>query len=485
MTDDRYGQSGPTLRWESDCPGSDAHAWIEVRDKFTGEVFARVARGSSAHVDRAIADAFASRNACRAAPPHARAAALTHIADAVARAAEHFAQTMVRETGKTIRDCRAEVGRCIDTFRLSAHEAVGSAAAGHWVDMGISPRTSGYQAVIRRFPVGVCSFITPFNFPLNLIAHKIGPAIAAGCPWVLKPADKTPVTALLLAEILQSAGLPDGSWSVIPALVEDSNALIEDDRVALLSFTGSARVGYALKARAGRKRVTLELGGNAACIVEPDADLEHVAQRLTLGAFGANGQSCISVQRVYAHEQIFQPLIDLLTARARALVVGDPRDEHTDVGPLISEADAVRIEEWLGEAQTRHARILCGGVRRGSFFEPTWLTAVPADARISCQEVFGPVALIEPYASFEDALTRVNSSEFGLQAGIFTRELAKARRAFETLEVGGVVINDSPTMRSDALPYGGVKQSGIGREGVRSAIEELTEVRVMLVSGTP
>ncbi len=485
MMDDRYGQTGPKLRLESDGPASNAHEWIEVRDKFTGDVFAQVARGTQAHFDLAIADAFASRSACRASPPHARAATLTNIADAVARSAEHFAQVMVRETGKTIRDCRAEVGRCVDTFRLSAHEAVGSATVGHWVDMGISPRTTGYQAVIRRFPVGVCSFITPFNFPLNLVAHKIGPAIAAGCPWVLKPADKAPVSALLLAEILQSAGLPDGSWSVIPALVEDSNALIEDDRIALLSFTGSARVGYALKARSGRKRVTLELGGNAACIVEPDADLEHVAQRLTLGAFGANGQSCISVQRVYAHERVIQPLAELLTARARALVIGDPRDESTDIGPLITQADAERIEEWVSETKDRHARVLCGGARRGAFFEPTWLTGVPADVRISCQEVFGPVALIDSYASFEDALARVNSSEFGLQAGVFTRDLAKARRAFETLEVGGVVINDSPTMRSDALPYGGVKQSGLGREGVRSAIEELTEVRVMLVSGNP
>lgn len=406
---------------------------------------------------------------------------MTRIANGVAHGAERLAKVMVAETGKTIRDCRAEVMRCVDTFRIAAREAVGTAARGEWVDLGIAARTTGYQGIIRRFPVGVCSFITPFNFPLNLVAHKAGPAIAAGCPWVLKPADKAPLCALMLGEIMAEAGLPEGSWSIIPARVEDSAALIEDDRVAMISFTGSARVGYGIKARAGRKRVLLELGGNAACIVDEGADLDRAADRITMGAFGSNGQSCISVQRVFVHQSAGDGLTQRLAMRAKTLVCGDPKEERTDVGPVITEADAVRMISWVEEAVDHGAKLLCGGKRDGSLVEPTWLLGVRDIDRVCCEEVFGPVGVINTYEDFEEVLGRVNAGAYGLQAGVFTTNLGRAMLAFERLEVGGVVVDDVPTFRSDALPYGGVKMSGLGREGVKSAIEEMTELRTLVL----
>jgi acyl-CoA reductase-like NAD-dependent aldehyde dehydrogenase len=334
-------------------------------------------------------------------------------------------------------------------------------------------------------PIGPCSFITPFNFPLNLAAHKIGPAIAMGCPFVLKPAPQTPISAILLAEILAETDLPAGSFSVAPCDVADASALVEDERIKLLSFTGSAAVGWMLKSKAGKKKVVLELGGNAACIVDRNADLDLAAQRITFGAFYQSGQSCISVQRLFVHEAIHDDMKRRLIAGASQLKAGDPRDESTFLGPLISERDVQRIDLWVQEAVQAGAKILCGGRRppnqAGPFYEATIVENVPRHVKLNCEEVFGPAMTIEPFKHFDDACAAANQSRYGLQAGVFTQTLSHALHAWNELEVGGVIINDVPSTRVDNMPYGGVKDSGLGREGVRYAMQEMSEIRLMVL----
>lgn len=335
----------------------------------------------------------------------------------------------------------------------------------------------------QRVPVGPCSFITPFNFPLNLVAHKVAPAIAAGCPFILKPSDRTPVSALIMAEILAETELPEGAFSVLPVRLEDIGPLIEDDRLKLLSFTGSEKVGWELKARAGRKKVVLELGGNAACVVDeaPGAPLDFIADRVAQGAFFQAGQSCISVQRVLVHASLYDALREKLVERAKALRPGHPSDEATTLGPMIDEPAARRLEGWIQQAVQRGARVLAGGGRRGSVLDATVLEGVPEDASLSSEEAFGPVVLLQPFDSFDEALAQVNSGRFGLQAGLFTQDLSRAMKAWDELEVGGVVVGDVPSFRVDTMPYGGVKGSGIGREGVKYAIEDMTELRLLVL----
>lgn len=347
--------------------------------------------------------------------------------------------------------------------------------------MDISVRNQGLQSIISRFPSGVVSMITPFNFPLNLAAHKIGPAIAAGCPFVLKPSIHTPISASILGEILSQTSLPDGSFSILPCLDEDAHHFSADPRIDVLSFTGSSRVGWKLKSNAGRKKVLLELGGNAAVIVDSGMDLDYVADKITFGAFYSQGQSCISVQRVYVHESDYETLSQKLIERAKKLKVGDPLEDDTFIGPVISESDAKRIESWIHDAAEKGAKVIYGGHRNGSFIEPTILSNVDNTSTLYQEEVFGPVVFIQTFSTFEEAIDKVNHSAYGLQAGVFTNDLNKSFYSFNNLEVGGVVINDVPSVRVDSQPYGGIKESGFGREGIKYAIEEMTEPKVMLL----
>jgi acyl-CoA reductase-like NAD-dependent aldehyde dehydrogenase len=383
------------------------------------------------------------------------------------------------EAGKPIKDSRGEVSRLIDTFRIAAEESV--RIGGEVMNLEISPRARGYRGMFKRVPIGPCSFISPFNFPLNLAAHKVAPAIAVGCPFILKPASRTPIGALIIGEVLAETDLPEGVFSILPCRRDGAELFTTDDRLKLLSFTGSPAVGWALKAKAGKKKVILELGGNAACVVDEDADLTDAVQRIVFGAFYQSGQSCIGVQRVIAHERLYDDLRERLVAATRQLVAGDPKSEDTFIGPMISEREAERLHAWIEQAVTAGATLLCGGQRNGAMLEATLLEDVSQDQPVCNQEAFGPVAVLSRFDAFEDALAEVNDSAFGLQAGIFTRDLYKAQLAWDTLEVGGVVIGDVPSWRVDNMPYGGVKDSGLGREGIRFAMEDMTEIRNLVI----
>ncbi len=456
------------------------NAALEVTDKYSGLPAAAVAVADADCIERAISAAVAAEHPMRRLAAYERKAVLDHCVQRFSERREELAAVLCVEAGKPIRDSRGEVTRLIDTFQIASEEAV--RIGGEVMDLEISPRARGYSGMYRRVPVGACSFIAPFNFPLNLAAHKIAPAIAAGCPFVLKPASRTPIGALLIGEVLAETALPAGAFSILPCGRREADAFTTDPRLKLLSFTGSPEIGWQLKAQAGRKKVVLELGGNAACIVEPDwPDLADVVARLIIGAFYQSGQSCISVQRILVHRSIYAELRDRLVAAARDLVVGDPKDERTFIGPLISESEACRLESWIASARAAGGKLLCGGRRRGAVLEPTVLESVPATAELVAQEAFGPVVVMSAYDDFNDALDEVNASAFGLQAGVFTRDLYKAQRAWEALEVGGVIIGDVPSWRVDHMPYGGVKDSGLGREGVRFAIEDMSELRSFIV----
>lgn len=456
-----------------------ANTDLAVLDKYTGAVATRVALADAATVDRGIAAATAAAGPMRRLPAYQRQAVLEHCVRRFTDRAEEFAQALCVEAGKPVRDSRGEVSRLIDTFRVAAAESV--RIHGEVLELAISPRARGYRGMTQRVPVGPCAFISPFNFPLNLAAHKIAPALAAGCSFVLKPASRTPVGALLIGEVLAETDLPQGAFSILPTTRDTADLLVTDTRIKLLSFTGSAAVGWDLKARAGKKKVVLELGGNAACIVDQDADLDDAVRRLVFGAFYQSGQSCISVQRILGHDAIYAELRDRLVAATTALVVGDPRDETTFIGPLISEREAERIERWIASARQAGARVLCGGRRNGVLCEPTLLEAVPPDQPLCAAEAFGPVAVLSSFQRFGEALDQVNASRYGLQAGVFTRDLHRAQKAWDELEVGGVIIGDVPSWRVDHMPYGGVKDSGLGREGIRYAIEEMTEPRLLVI----
>ncbi len=455
------------------------NADLVVRDKASGAEATRVAQADAAAIDRAISLAADARAAMAALPSYARAEALQHCAQRFSERAEELAQALCIEAGKPIRDSRGEVTRLVDTFQVAAQEA--TRVGGEVVPLDISARSAGYRGQWRRVPIGPVGLISPFNFPLNLAAHKIAPAIAAGCPFVLKPASATPVGALLIGEALAETRLPAGAWSILPCSRAVADALVVDERLRLLSFTGSSEVGWDLRARAGHKKVALELGGNAACIVDAGVALDCVVSRLCFGAFYQSGQSCISVQRVIAHASVYDRLRSELVTAAKALRVGDPRDETTDLGPLISVDEAKRVEAWVREAVAAGATLLCGGTRDGAHMPATVLDGVPPELAVVRDEVFGPVVVLSQFTDFKDALAQANATRFGLQAGVFTSDIDRMYQAWDTLEVGGVVINDVPSWRVDHMPYGGVKDSGLGREGVRFAIEEMTEIRMLVV----
>lgn len=458
---------------------------LVVTNPYDGRAASRVPLADALAIDRAIAAAVEVTPQMRELPPHRRAMALRHCAKRFEERRRELAEACCVEAGKPIKYAEGEVDRLIDTFRFGADEA-GRANAGEVIPLALSPRAVGYRGMTQRVAIGPCSFITPFNFPLNLVAHKIAPAIAAGCPFVLKPADKTPVCALLIGEVLAECDLPRGAWSILPAKVEDAGALVEDERIRLLSFTGSDKVGWELKARAAKKRIVLELGGNAACIVDETmaGDLDDVVGRLVFGAYYQSGQSCISVQRILAHERIYDELRRGLLEKVKALVHGDPADPQTFIGPMIRPEAAQQLRRRIDDAVSRGAKLLCGGEAGGAYgtmMAAALLEDVPRDAELWREEAFGPVALLSRFTGFEAALAAVNDSRFGLQAGIFTRDVGRAERAWNELEVGGVMINEVPSWRVDHMPYGGVKDSGLGREGLRYAIQEMTEIRLMVV----
>jgi len=452
---------------------------LEVVDKYTGEVATRVARADRATVEEAIAAAAAAAEPMARLAGYERRAVLAHCARRFEERAEELAQALCVEAGKPIRDARGEVTRLIDTFRIGAEEA--TRIGGEVLPLDVTPRARGYRGMVKRVPIGPCGLITPWNFPLNLVAHKVAPALAAGNPFVLKPASATPVGALVVGEVLAECDLPRGAFSILPCAVPDAQPLVTDERVKLLSFTGSHDVGWQLKAAAGKKRVQLELGGNAACVVDVDTDLEDAVARLIIGAFYQSGQSCIGVQRIYVHQAIYDELRSRLVQATIALIAGDPKQEETFVGPMISEEDAERLEGWIREAVQSGAKLLCGGRRDRSLLEATLLEGVPKQLPLVCEEAFGPVAVLAPFSDFDQVLREVNDSKYGLQAGVFTRDLYKAQRAWDELEVGGVVIGDVPSWRVDHMPYGGVKDSGLGREGLRYSIEEMTEPRLLVI----
>jgi len=458
-----------------------ANTDLEVEDKHSGKLAYRVAKAGAEALEEAIGAADRAAGAMAAYPSHRRRDVLLHCVEQFEARRDELVEVLVVEGGKVIKDARGEVQRLIDTFQIAAEEA--TRVGGEVLPMDIAERTEGWMGMTKKVPIGPVSLITPFNFPYNLVAHKVAPAIAAGCPFVLKPADKTPVGALLIGEILAETDLPEGAFSILPLDVEDAAPLTEDDRLKLLSFTGSDKIGWMLKSKAGKKPVVMELGGNAACLVDADADLDDAVDRLVFGAFYQSGQSCISVQRVQVHEAIYEELKSKLIQAVEALKSGDPRDPETFIGPLITEQDAERVVEWIEEAVAGGATVLTGGQREDRIVRPAILENVPKDVRLYRNEVFGPAVLLEPFSDFDQALETINDSRYGLQAGLFVRDIGKIRKAWDRLEVGGVIINDVPSFRVDHMPYGGVKDSGLGREGIRYAIEDMTEIRLLAIRG--
>lgn len=460
---------------EAQQPNAD----LEVTDKFTGKLAFRVAQADAATIDAGIAAAVGAIEPMARMASYERQAVLQHC---VARFTERFdelAYALCVEAGKPIKDSEGEVGRLIDTFRIAAEESV--RLYGEVQPLDISPRAKGYQGIWKRVPIGPCSFIAPFNFPLNLAAHKVAPAIAVGCPFVMKPASRTPLGAIIMGEVLAETDLPKGAFSILPAHRDGADLFTTDERFKLLSFTGSPAVGWDLKARAGKKKVILELGGNAAVVIDHDANLDDAVQRTIFGAFYQSGQSCIGVQRIVVHADVYDDFRDRLVAATKKLVAGDPKDRNTFVGPMIDEKEAARCDRWIQEAIAAGATLLCGGGREGTLLEATLLENVPRDSNLNREEAFGPVAFFEKFTTWDEALAIVNDSKFGLQAGIFTRDFFKIMDAWDRLDVGGVVVNDVPSYRVDNMPYGGVKESGLGREGIRFAMEDMTEIRNLVI----
>ena len=467
------------LGGEAATPNTD----LDVVDKYTGEVATRVPLADPATIDRAIGLAHAAVEPMAELPAYERQRVLQHCVTRFQERADELAMALCIEAGKPIKDSRGEVTRLVDTFRVAAEESV--RLTGEVMPLDISARARDYSGMWKRVPIGACSFISPFNFPLNLAAHKVAPALAVGCPFVLKPASLTPIGALIIGEVLAETDLPPGAFSVLPARRDGADLFTTDERLKLLSFTGSPGVGWDLKARAGKKKVVLELGGNAAVVVDADADLADATERIVFGAFYQSGQSCIGVQRILVHEDVYDDFRQRLVSATEKLSMGDPKDESVFIGPMISEKEAARLHGWIEAARSAGAKLLCGGGRDGALLEATLLEEVPGHLDVVCEEAFGPVAVLSKFSDFDAALAQVNDSAFGLQAGIFTRDLYKAQRAWNRLEVGGVVIGDVPSWRVDHMPYGGVKDSGLGREGIRFAMEDMTEIRLLVVRTPP
>ena len=452
----------------------------EVKSPYSQETVVRVHQAGDAEIEEAIRTSQSAFGEMRRLPAYQRAKALRKMVKEIRTRKDELAQMIGLEAGKPITDARTEVGRAILTFQAAAEESM--RMGGEVIPLDLTPGNERRMGIVRRFPIGPILGITPFNFPLNLVAHKIAPAIASGNTILLKPAPKTPGTALLLAEIIEGAGLPDGAVNMIPTSNELAERLVMDDRIRMLSFTGSARVGWMLKSKAGKKKVVLELGGNAGVIVHHDADLDLAAHRCAAGGFSYAGQVCISVQRIYVQESVVKPFIEKLVSHASKLKMGDPLKDDTNVGPMIDPGAAQRTEQWVKEAVQQGARLIAGGKRRDQFFEPTVLTDTKPTMTVCREEVFAPLVMVMPYRTFDEAIAELNHSAYGLQAGVFTRDLAAAFKAYEEIEVGGLMINEVPAFRVDTMPYGGVKDSGFGREGIRYAMESMTELKLLALN---
>jgi glyceraldehyde-3-phosphate dehydrogenase (NADP+) len=468
-----YGEYGVLLAGDWRHTG-DA---VEVRSPYDEALAAVVHRAGPAEIEAAIAAAERAFQVTRKLPSWRRAEILEKISAGIAARREEFARTIALEAGKPIRTARLEVDRAIFTFKIAAEES--KRIYGEIIPLDWVPGTEGRVGHVRRVPLGPVAGITPFNFPLNLVAHKVAPALAAGDPILLRPASQTPVSSLKLGEIILEAGWPQEGFAVLPSTTENAAPLVTDERIKLLTFTGSPAVGWSLKSRAGRKRVTLELGGNAGVIVHEDADLDYAVERVAWGGFSYAGQSCISVQRVYVHSNVYETFVDGLVSRVENLKTGDPLDEATDVGPLIDLGAARRVTDWVEEAVKGGAQTLTGGKGEGTLYQPTILASIEEDMLVSCQEAFGPLVGLYRYQDPLQAMRALDRSDFGLQAGLFTRDLNLVQAAFDEIEVGGLMVNDVPTFRIDHMPYGGVKGSGLGREGLRYAIEEMTEMKLL------
>jgi len=451
-----------------------------VVNPFTGQLIADVVQATEAEVEQAVASTADAAVAMSKLPAHVRYNMLQQIAALLYRRREELASLITAEAGKPIADAKREVSRAVQTFTVAAEES--RRIPGDVIPLDWMPGTDSHLAIMRRMPIGPILGITPFNFPLNLVAHKVAPALAAGNSILIKPAPQTPLTALMLGQIALEAGVPPGGFNVVPCDNGLAERMVVDPRFKLLSFTGSAAVGWRLKAKCGKKKVTLELGGNAGVIIEPDAELDLAAQRCAVGGFGYAGQTCISVQRVFVHQSVVDVFTTKLLMHVARLKAGDPTDETTTIGPVIDQAAAHRIENWISDAVAQGAQVLLGGRRMGSVVEATVLADVTMKMKVSCEEVFGPVVTVTPYRQLSDAIALLNQSEYGLQAGLFTQDVNKIFYAFRHLEVGAVLANEIPTFRADHMPYGGVKDSGLGREGISAAIEDMTEPRLLVLN---
>jgi acyl-CoA reductase-like NAD-dependent aldehyde dehydrogenase len=448
-----------------------------VVNPYTAEPVAEVFQAGTDDISDAIAAAEAAFGETRRLTSYQRSEILFFIARGIEEKKEQLATILSGEIGKPITAARLEVERAAFTFAIAGEEA--KRIGGEVIPLDLTAASGSRMGIIRRFPLGPVGAITPFNFPLNLVAHKVGPAIAAGNSVVLKPSSRAPAVSLALAEIVDKSGLPKGGFNVVPCLSKEGEQLYTDQRIKLISFTGSPAVGWYIKEKAGKKRVVLELGGNAGVIVDRDADLNHAYPRIVWGSYGIAGQSCIAVQRIFVHRSLFESFVPRFVELSRGVATGDPSDEKTVVGPMITEAAARKVEQWIAEAVAGGARVLCGGERKGALLRPTVIVDAKPEMEICASEVFAPVVTIEPFGDFREAVAMVNNSRYGLQAGVFTGSIANAMYAFENLEVGGVMVNDVPTYRLDHMPYGGVKDSGFGREGIRYAIEEMTEMKLL------
>ncbi|MBI2817840.1 MAG: aldehyde dehydrogenase family protein [Acidobacteria bacterium] len=453
---------------------------VEIRSPYNGEVVGITYEASPEQVEQAVQAASQAFHQTRSLPTWRRAEILQNIVQALKAQQETIARLIALEAGKPIKMARAEATRAVLTFTDALEES--KRIRGEWLPLDLDANSTGRFALVRRFPVGPVLAITPFNFPVNLVAHKLAPALACGASAILKPPPQAPLSTMGLARIAHEAGAPPGAVNSLLCGIPEAQGMVEDDRLKVLSFTGSAAVGWALKAKAGKKRVVLELGGNAGVAIHSDANLDFAADRCVMGGFAYSGQVCISVQRIYVHQPAFDEFASKLLDRVKRLRLGDPLSEQTDMGPMISAQAAQRAEGWIQDAVNAGAHLLAGGERDGSFLQPTVLTRTKPEMNVCAEEVFAPVVTLESYDNIEDALARINDSPYGLQAGVFTNDMRAIMQAFEKLEAGGIIVNDVPTYRADPMPYGGTKDSGIGREGVRYAIQEFTEPRVLVVN---
>jgi len=451
---------------------------IPIVDPFTEKVFAEVCLADAVAIEQAIELSNEAFRKTRILPAYHRSNICLEVAQGIKERSEDFARTITQESGKPLIYSRAEVNRSISTFEIASQEAL--RLDGEMLTLDITEAARGKAGLTKRFPIGPIAGISPFNFPLNLVSHKVAPALASGNPIIIKPASSTPLTALLLGEIVLNTSAIEGSFSVLPCSGKDAAPLVEDPRLKMITFTGSPDIGWDIKRRAGKKKVVLELGGNAGVIVEPDADLDLAAKRIAFGAFVYSGQVCISVQRAYIHASRFEEFLEKLIHETVSFKPGNPLDETVTIGPMINQENAKRIESWVNEAVKAGAKVVFGGKRDASYYTPTILTGVDSRLSISCNEAFGPVLIVYSYTDFQDAIEHVNDSDYGLQAGVFTNQMDKTLSAFNQLDLGGVIINDVPTFRVDNMPYGGTKDSGFGREGIKYSLQEMTEIKLLV-----